>query len=119
MSANRHPYIDFSAPVGRVVVIPDKVSLSELPFYLPSVVFSVQLIGWFMVEGNMQGRGIGSGIFADVRAALKGMGYNRISLGAVKENEQAVAFWKAQGFEPTGEEAKSGKHTVVTYSKQI
>ncbi len=76
-------------------------------------------IGWFMVEGNMQGRGIGSGIFADVRAALKGMGYSRISLGAVKENEQAVAFWKAQGFEPTGEEAKSGKHTVVTYSKQI
>ncbi|MCQ2477364.1 MAG: GNAT family N-acetyltransferase [Clostridia bacterium] len=90
-----------------------------MPFYLPSVVFSVQLIDWFMVEGNMQGRGIGSGIFADVRAALKGMGYNRISLGAVKENEQAVAFWKAQGFEATGEEAKSGKHTVVTYSKQI
>lgn len=103
----------------RAVIISYKVFPFKFLFYAPSVRFSVQFIGWFMVEGNMQGRGIGSGIFADVRAALKGMGYNRISLGAVKENEQAVAFWKAQGFEPTGEEAKSGKHTVVTYSKQI
>ncbi|MBR2706723.1 MAG: GNAT family N-acetyltransferase, partial [Mogibacterium sp.] len=29
-------------------------------------------IGWLMVNGEMQGRGIGSGIFADVRADESG-----------------------------------------------
>ncbi|MBQ3921035.1 MAG: GNAT family N-acetyltransferase, partial [Firmicutes bacterium] len=76
-------------------------------------------IGWYMVDGELQGEGIGSKIFADVRAALKGWNYDRISLGCVKENEQAVEFWKAQGFAPTGEETARGKHTVVTMARDI
>lgn len=76
-------------------------------------------IGWFMVRGDMQGEGVGSRIFADVRAALKGYGVDRVSLGCVKENEDAIAFWNAQGFAATGEEKPSGKHTVLTFERII
>ncbi|MCQ2424833.1 MAG: GNAT family N-acetyltransferase [Lachnospiraceae bacterium] len=76
-------------------------------------------IGWFMVNGEMQGKGIGSQIFADVRAALKGQGYESVSLGCVRENTDAIAFWEAQGFRATGEETQSGRHTVLTYRRTI
>ena len=76
-------------------------------------------IGWFMVDGEHQRQGIGSRIFADVRAALKGWSCDRVSLGCVKENAEAIAFWQSQGFTPTGEERQSGKHTVVTLSRTI
>ena len=76
-------------------------------------------LGWFMVDGEMQGRGIGSGIFADVRAALKADGYDYISLGCIKENIDALKFWKSQGFRPTGEESENDGHTVVTLARSI
>jgi len=76
-------------------------------------------IGWFMVDGEHQSMGIGSQIAADVRAAMKGMGYDYLSLGCVKENTEAIRFWEAQGFAATGEEKESGKHTVLTYARSI
>ena len=57
-------------------------------------------IGWFMVDGNFQRMGIGSQIFADVRAAAAAQGYDYMSLYCEKQNEEAMAFWKAQGFKP-------------------
>ena len=56
-------------------------------------------IGWFMVDGNFQRQGIGSQIFADVRAAVAAQGFDYMSLYCEKENAQAISFWKAQGFE--------------------
>ena len=76
-------------------------------------------IGWFMVEGTLQGQGIGSRIFADVRAAMKGQGYDYLSLQCVKEHEESVAFWKAQGFAPTGEETDNGEYTTVTMARSL
>lgn len=76
-------------------------------------------IGWFMVDGEMQGQGIGSQIIADVRAAMKAQGYDYLSLGCVRENAEAIAFWEAQGFTPTGEESVSGRHTVMTLARSI
>ena len=76
-------------------------------------------IGWFMVDADLQGRGIGSEIFADVRAAMKGQGYDYLSLGCVKDYPEAAAFWQAQGFRPTGKETDNGDYTVVTYARSI
>lgn len=76
-------------------------------------------IGWYVVEGNMQRQGIGSQIFADIRANLKTIGIDYISLGCVKENEVAMMFWKNLGFTLTNDEKQVGKHTVVTYEKHI
>ena len=55
-------------------------------------------IGWLMVDGRMQGRGIGSDIFADVRAAMKAAGFDYMALAVVRENKEALKFWKDQGF---------------------
>ena len=50
--------------------------------------------------------------------AVKGWGYTSLSLGCVTENEEAVKFWKSQGFCPTGDEKTVGKHTVQTYTRK-
>ncbi|MBQ0004785.1 MAG: GNAT family N-acetyltransferase [Clostridiales bacterium] len=61
-------------------------------------------IGWFMLDAELQGRGIGSQLFADVRASLKSQGYDYISLGVEERNPDAKAFWEKQGFRATGQE---------------
>lgn len=76
-------------------------------------------IGWYVVDGNLQRQGIGSQIFADIRASLKSVGISHISLGCVKENEIAVNFWQGQGFKPANDEKQVGRHTVVTYERKI
>ena len=76
-------------------------------------------IGWFMVDAERHRQGIGSQILADVRAAVKGWGYETLSLGCVKENAEALAFWENNGFAPTGEETPTGKHTTATYEKTL
>ena len=61
-------------------------------------------IGWFMVDGHLQRQGIGSQIFADVRAAMTGPGYDYLALSCEKENTEAIAFWQAQGFKKASED---------------
>ena len=62
-------------------------------------------IGWFMVDGHRQRQGIGSQIFADVRAAMKGQGYDYLSLSCEKEHTEAIAFWQSQGFKASSEDS--------------
>ncbi|MBR4307969.1 MAG: GNAT family N-acetyltransferase [Oscillospiraceae bacterium] len=71
-------------------------------------------IGWFMVDGKHQRQGIGSQIFADVRAAMSAQGYDFLSLSCEKENTDAIAFWKAQGFRPTEED-----DTCIRFARSI
>ena len=71
-------------------------------------------IGWFMVDGHLQRQGIGSQIFADVRAAMTGQGYDYLSLQCEKENVEAIAFWQAQGFHITKEDA-----TTIHFARSI
>ncbi len=77
------------------------------------------LIGWFMVDGSLQCQGIGSRIFADVRAALKGYGFEHISLKCVQENAQAMTFWQEQGFAVNGQPENKGEYNVVMLEKDI
>ena len=76
-------------------------------------------IGWFMVDAELQGKGIGSQIFADVRAAMKAQNYDKLSLECSSSNEDAVAFWSSQGFVITGKEKDRGDYTAVTMEKDI
>ena len=76
-------------------------------------------IGWYVVDALMQRQGIGSQIFADIRANLKTIGIDHVELGCVKENETAVNFWKGLGFTSANDEKQVGKHTVVTYERKI
>ncbi len=71
-------------------------------------------IGWFMVDGRHQRQGIGSQIFADVRAAMSAQGYDYLSLSCEKENTEAIAFWKAQGFKSFKE-----NNTHTAFAREI
>ena len=76
-------------------------------------------LGWFMVDAQMQGQGIGSQIFADVRASMLAEGYRSISLGCVKNNTEALGFWQSQGFCLTGEEIEQPDYTTVIMERSI
>ena len=71
-------------------------------------------IGWFMVDGRLQRQGIGSRIFADVRAAMAGQGYDLLTLSCEKENREAIAFWQAQGFTAQADDGAS-----IRFSRNI
>jgi len=76
-------------------------------------------IGWLMVDGEMQGRGIGSGIFADVRAAMKAAGYDYMGLAVIRENKEAIKFWKEQGFRVDKETVSTDGYEVYRMSRDI
>ena len=76
-------------------------------------------IGWLMVDGEMQGRGIGSGIFADVRASMKAAGYDYMALAVVKENEEALKFWREQGFKVKEEAVSTDGYSVYVMDREI
>ncbi len=76
-------------------------------------------IGWFIVDSNLQGKGIGSQIFADIRAAMKGQGFDYLRLSIIKENTDAIEFWQKQGFSFTGKETVDGKRTIAEMGREI
>ena len=76
-------------------------------------------IGWFMVDANMQGQGIGSQIFADVRAAMSGQGFDFLSVGVSKENSDAIDFWQKQGFAFSGKEIEWNGRNVALMERSI
>ena len=73
-------------------------------------------IGWFMVNAANQRQGVGSQIFADVRAAMKAQGFDRLTLECPAASEEAEAFWKKQGFKSAPE---TGDGSVITMYRDI
>lgn len=61
-------------------------------------------IGFFMVDRDYQGRGVGSEIIRDCGACLAGNGYSRLRLAIDQGNPQSEAFWTKNGLVKTGEE---------------
>ncbi|MBO4914805.1 MAG: GNAT family N-acetyltransferase, partial [Oscillospiraceae bacterium] len=76
-------------------------------------------IGWFMVDAQLQGQGIGSQIFADLRAAMKAQGYDYLSLAVLPENTEAISFWQKQGFRFSGEDKPWNGRTVSVMERDI
>ena len=104
-------FLGFYDPDGKLVAILDLIT------DYPQV--GSAFIGWFMVEAELQGQGIGSQIFADIRASLEAQGYTELALGVIKENEPAIEFWEKQGFVLTGEEKKQERYTSVKMKRAI
>ena len=76
-------------------------------------------IGWFMVDAALQGQGIGSDIFADVRASMSAQGFCAMELACPAADEGARAFWEAQGFTASGEAYYNGEYDVVRMRRDI
>ena len=76
------------------------------------------LIRWFTVAADRHRQGIGSQLFADVRASLAAQGITHLTL-QVPEQEGPLAFWTEQGFEATGDRDESGRWPTVTLARDI
>ncbi len=76
-------------------------------------------IGWFMVDAGRQRQGIGSQIFADVRAAMSGQGFDFLSVGVSRENTDAIDFWQKQGFTFSGREMEWSGRSVALMERSI
>ena len=70
-------------------------------------------IGFFMMERDMQGKGIGSRIIAEALAHLKTRGFGRCRLGIDKGNPQSNHFWRKNGFEIIGVRALDDRSVLL------
>ena len=95
----------------------DLVAVLELICGYPTP--TAAFIGWFMVDASMQGQGVGSSIFADVRAALSAQGYDHVVLRLPERATQGITFWETQGFTLTGERDEGGRYPIVTLARDI
>ena len=95
----------------------DLVAVLDLICGYPSQ--TCAFIGWFMVAADLQGQGIGSQIFADVRAAMQAQGYTAFRVVAPARNESAVHFWKAQGFTEAGSPDETGDYPTIALERAI
>ena len=76
-------------------------------------------IGWFMVDAAQQRQGIGSQIFADVRASMQAQGFSRLEVACPEASQSGMSFWAEQGFETTGHRFNNGDYDVVHLQRSI
>lgn len=73
-------------------------------------------IGFFMMEADMQKKGIGTAIISDVCSYLQ-QRFSGVRLGYVKDNAQSRRFWERNGFIPTGVVSKTEAYDIVIMEK--
>ena len=56
-------------------------------------------IGFFMMNSELQGNGIGPQIISEIFEYLRKLGFRKCMLGIDKDNPQSNHFWKRNGFE--------------------
>jgi len=76
-------------------------------------------VGFFMMNKEYQGKGIGTALMQEVYAYLKQCGFIFVRLGFAKGNSQSEHFWLKNGFERTGVEAQNDGYVVVIMEKKL
>ena len=76
-------------------------------------------VGFFMMAIEYQKKGLGSKLVKELEKFFRKNRYLYIRLGFVKGNPQSEAFWKKNGFIPTGIEAMQDRYTVVVMQKEL
>lgn len=76
-------------------------------------------IGFFMMNKEMQGKGIGSAIIKELLTYLKKAGFTYVRLGYIKGNEESKNFWYKNGFIQTGYEKETDNHTIVVLQHEL
>lgn len=75
-------------------------------------------IGFFMMDCELQGRGIGSKIISEALEYLRRQGFEKCQLGIDKDNPQSNHFWRKNGFEVIREvEIEEG--TILVAEKRL
>lgn len=76
-------------------------------------------IGWFMVDGAYQGRGLGRALVADVLSMLHAHGVREVRLGRIEGNPQSERFWHACGFAENGVCYETDGYRVLVMQREI
>lgn len=76
-------------------------------------------IGWFMVDVNRQGAGLGRQLVADVMQMLAARGVHEVRLGRIEGNPQSERFWKVCGFSDTALGYDTDGYHVIVMSMKI
>lgn len=76
-------------------------------------------VGFFMMNKEYQGKGVGTALMQEVYLYLKECGFGYVRLGFAKGNPQSEHFWLKNGFERTGVEAQNEGYVVVVLEKKI
>lgn len=79
----------------------------------------VVYIGLFMVNKEVQGKGIGSEIIRESLQYLKKCNFSSVQLAYAKGNPQSEAFWKKNGFTATGKETDNGEYFAVSMERYL
>lgn len=93
------------------------IAVLELVFAYPDN--DTVLIGFFMVDENEQGQGVGSNIINDVSIIVKRNGYRNIILSYVEGNIQSRDFWKKNKFIETDEIDDYGDIRMITMERLL
>lgn len=76
-------------------------------------------VGFFMMNKQFQGKGIGTALMAEVYEYLKKTGFQFVRLCFAKGNPQSEHFWLKNGFLPTGVEAQNDGYVAVVLQKDL
>ena len=77
------------------------------------------LLGFFAMNANLQGQGIGTEIISDSVAFLAQEGFKKVRLGIDKGNPQSKAFWLKNGFTFTGEAYESDGSAILVMERKL
>ena len=95
---------------GRLVAIMDLVDGYPSRGYV--------YIGFFMMDCELQGRGLGSKIVSEALESLSEIGFQKCQLAIDKDNPQSNHFWRKNGFESI-REVEMEEGIVVVAEKRI
>lgn len=77
------------------------------------------LLGFFAMNPNLQGQGIGTVIISECIAYLAQLGFRKVRLGIDKGNPQSKAFWLKNAFTFTGEAYESDSSTILVMERNL
>ena len=77
------------------------------------------LLGFFAMNTNLQGQGIGTEIISGSIDHLAQVGFEIVRLGIDKGNPQSKAFWLKNGFVFTGEAYESDGSTILVMERKL
>ncbi len=75
-------------------------------------------IGFFMMNHELQGKGIGTKIISEVFEYLREIGFQKCMLGIDKENPQSNHFWRKNSFEVIREVVQE-EGAILVAEKQL
>ena len=96
---------------GRLIAMMDLIAHHPKP--------DMAFIGWFIVDGSVQGRGLGRKLIGDVLAMLKRQGVTEVRLGRIEGNPQSKHFWHVCGFVENGLGYDTDDYHVIVMAKEL